>query len=490
MEENGFLPTVHFRPKKSFPELSEHTSSCSANRRTRPYPSSWQQKNKNQLYGKYTKWNQTNSHEEPNDDTQEYERPAKRLSLSNPTAYKWNQYQQNAEDNGIGNSNLSDDNPKGQFQRSMSSFMFGSKSVESSSSAMKKFIPYDLQEDSTLSQPGDRGGFQRSLDGSLFGMRSIERSNQTSSMECNTLRKVQAETRRNDLVVKIAGPIEFLPSDYRNNIRTLATRHSLAKFNDVTLNNVMKSYRNRNSSGSNPFEPLKDIEITKEEWVSTMRTLDLLDCSRNTMKALQQWQDIKIKIPITVGKIIKLDSNKKVATIADYTGKIQAIIHEKVLRVHSQQFQLGAIIVLKNVGVATKGVAILRSIGNTYLNITLSNVCLISMPEQSNNLESTLSSPESHAISVDLTYRYNEGVDSKSVNQTNVCYTGSSDNDLTTNNESSECVISTNINEPQVKVTSMSNDPEINSFMGSNMEDPEDISWMLDDLEEVVLVDY
>ncbi|CAG8774194.1 4685_t:CDS:2, partial [Racocetra fulgida] len=176
----------------------------------------------------------------------------------------------------------------------------------------------------TLSQPGDRGGFQRSLEGSLFGMRSTEHSNPTSSIEFNTLRKAQAETRKSDLVVKIAGPIEFLPSDY-------------------------------------------------------------------------QWQDIKIKIPITVGKIIKLDSNKKIATIADYTV--------------------------------------------------------------------------SHATSV-LTYRHNEGVDSNSGNQTNASHTGGSDkNDLTVNKEGSE-------------LTSMSNDPENDSLMASNMEDPEDISWMLDDLEE------
>ncbi|CAG8770509.1 20992_t:CDS:2, partial [Racocetra persica] len=268
----------------------------------------------------------------------------------------------------------------------------------------------------------------------------------------------------------------------RNDVRAFTTRHALANFNDMTLNNVMKRYRNGSSSCSKPLEPLKDIEIAKEEWISTMRTLDLSEnCNRSTMKVLQQWQDIKIKIPITVGKIIKLDSNKKISTIADYTGKMQAIIHEKVLRVHSQQLQLGSILVLKNV-------AILRSIENIYLNVTLTNICLISTPEQLNNLESTLPCPVSHATSVDLTYRHNEGVGSNSGNQTNA---GSSDkNDLTVNKEGSECGESTRINESQVEVTSMSNDPENDSLMVSNIEDPEDISWMLDDLEEVVLVDF
>ncbi|KAF0552606.1 hypothetical protein F8M41_021463 [Gigaspora margarita] len=263
-----------------------------------------------------------------------------------------------------------------------------------------------------------------------------------------------------------------------NDIR--ATRSELAKFDDITLNNVMKRYRNNISSGSKPSESPKNIEITKEEWVAMMRTLDLSDdYSQSTMKILQQWQDIKTKVSITVGKIIKLGLNKKVITIADYTGKIQAIIHEKVLRVYGQQFQFGTILVLKNVRVLNKDfVSILRSNENTYLNVTLTNLHLISAPQQSNHLESTQSSAVSHVTSVDLP---NEGVN-----------TGNSDkNDLTINKKSSESDTSTKINESQMKIRPMSDeDPETNNFMIFNMDDSEDISWMLDDLEEVVSIDY
>ncbi|CAG8611862.1 27578_t:CDS:2 [Dentiscutata erythropus] len=453
MEENGFLPTLHFRSKNSLPELPDHTFSCSANRKSRPYSSDWQQISKNQHYGKYSTWNKNTIQNE--EYTQEYERPAKRLSLSNSTASKW---RQNVEDNGIGNSNLSDNNQKGPFQRSMNNI---------------------------LPQPGDRGSFKRSMAGSLFGMRSVEHLNPTPN-EFNTLKNVQAETRRrSDLMVKIAGPIEFLPTDYKHNdIRTLTARSELAKFDDITLNNVMNRYRNSISSGSKPSEPPKNIEITKEEWVAMMRTLDLSeDYNQNTMKILQQWQDIKIKVPITVGKIIKLDSNKKVATIADYTGKIQAIIHENVLRVHGQKFQIDTILVLKNV-------SILRSIGNTYLNVTLTNLHLTSAPQQSNHLESTLPSV------VSLTNRpIEEGIDSNSGNsgnQTSDSHLGNSDkNDMTINKESSEGSTSTQINESRMKIRPMSDeDQENNNFMLSNGEDSEDISWMLDGLEEVISVDY
>ncbi|KAF0552607.1 hypothetical protein F8M41_021464 [Gigaspora margarita] len=216
MEENGFLPTIHFRSKNSLPELPEYTFSLSTDQRSRLYSIDWQQKSKNQLYGKYSKWNKKNIQDE--DDTQEYERPAKRLSLSNSTASKFSQYRQNVEDNYIENYNLSGNNQKGPFQRSMSSFMFGNKSVESSSSTIKKFIPHNLAldvDDDILPQSGNCGSFQRSLTDSLFGMRSVEHSNSTS-IECNnTLKNVQAKTqRRSDLMVKIAGPIEFLPTDY------------------------------------------------------------------------------------------------------------------------------------------------------------------------------------------------------------------------------------------------------------------------------------
>ncbi|CAG8635403.1 46467_t:CDS:2 [Gigaspora margarita] len=452
MEENGFLPTIHFRSKNSLPELPEHTFSLSTDQRSRLYSIDWQQKSKNQLYGKYSKWNKKNIQDE--DDIQEYERPAKRLSLSNSTASKFSQYRQNAEDNYIENSNLSGNNQKGPFQRSMSSFMFGNKSVESSSSTKKKFIPHNLAldiDDDILPQSGNCGSFQRSLTDSLFGMRSVEHSNSTS-IECNnTLKNVQTKTqRRSDLVVKIAGPIEFLPTDYvitikkHNDIRALATRSELAKFDDITLNNVMKRYRNNISSGSKPSESPKNIEITKEEWVAMMRTLDLSDdYSQSTMKILQQWQDIKTKVSITVGKIIKLGLNKKL--IDYYQGKIQAIIHEKVLRVYGQQFQFGTILVLKNV----------------FAKIL-----------------SKQSSAVSHVTSVDLP---NEGVN-----------TGNSDkNDLTINKKSSESDTSTKINESQMKIRPMSDeDPETNNFMIFNMDDSEDISWMLDDLEEVVSIDY
>ncbi|RIB20966.1 hypothetical protein C2G38_2034778 [Gigaspora rosea] len=421
MEENGFLPTIHFRSKNSLPELPEHTFSLSANQRSRLYSIDWQQKSKNQLYGKYPKWNKKNIQDK--DDIQEYERPAKRLSLSNSTASKFSQYRQNAEDNYIENSNLSGNNQKGPFQRSMSSFMFGSKSVESSSSAIKNFIPHNLaldEDNDILPQSGDCGSFQRSLTDSLFGMRSVEHSNPTL-IECNnTLKNVQTKTqRRSDLVVKIAGPIEFLPTDYVNNLNYYK---STIDFFLLQINNKIGS-------------SLLLIHVR------SIMTFGLLlqaeDYSQSTMKILQQWQDIKTKVSITVGKIIKLGLNKKVVTIADYTGKIQAIIHDKVLRVHGQQFQFGTILVLKN-----------------------------------------LPSAVSHVTSVDLS---NEGVN-----------TGNSDqNDLTINNKNSESGTSTKINESQMKIRSMfDEDPETNSFMISNMDDSEDISWMLDDLEEVVSVDY
>ncbi|CAG8435154.1 979_t:CDS:10 [Scutellospora calospora] len=457
MDEDGFLPTVHFRSKNSHTELPEYTS----NRRSRPYSSDWQQKRKNQLYGNYPKWNKKNNNqdEEQNDDIQEYERPAKRLSLSNSTASKWSQYRKNAEDNDIGNSNLSDNNLKGQFQRSFSSFI------------TKKFIPHNLDEYDTLSKLGDQRSFQRSLANSLLETRSVENLNPTSSiMERNTLKNVVTR-KKSDLMTKIAGPIEFLPT-YHNDIRALAARPELAKFDDITLNNVIKRYREKNASGSKPFEPPKAIEISKEEWDIMMRTLELSEeFSRNTIKVLKQWQDIKVKIPFTVGKIVELDLNKKVATIADYTGKIQIIIHEKVHRVHGRQFQIGTIIVLKNV-------AILRSIENTYLNVTVANIYLILEAERSNNLDSIL--PD-EVLTIDLTKEPNEDVNTN-INQIDI----TNNSDKNKNEGNSEVNESTRDNESQMKVISISNkDPENNSFMISNMEDPEDISWMLDDLEEV-----
>ncbi|RHZ49986.1 hypothetical protein Glove_508g46 [Diversispora epigaea] len=266
-------------------------------------------------------------------------------------------------------------------------------------------------------------------------------------MERNNFKRIQPEINKSEIINKVPGPIEFLPSMDR-----------------ATLNNVMEIYQNQKPLDNKSPELFKSSNISEEEWISILDTIFLSEeyskeSIKNTMKAIYQKLDYRERISVTIGKIVKFDLDRRIITIADCTGEIQAIFHEKVQQVYSQQLQIGTIIVLQNL-------AFLRVGGNNYLNVTLDNVHWMSGQIVDRNYEI-----DSNTEVLSCQYD-NEIIERIQLND-----------DINVNNVNIHNM--TTITSEITSSKAASIEEKNFSCVFSNMGDHEDLSWMLDDLEEL-----
>ncbi|CAG8432765.1 498_t:CDS:2 [Diversispora eburnea] len=466
-DDLGFLPPMHFRPKNP---LSLPPSRRSLSKKSK-------YSNKSRSSKSYNK------------------------SKSNPSS-----------SNQVDGDNNERKNSLGQFQRLMNGFMFGRKSVNSTSSSLMPQMQSYVEETilgEEKSQFSRLGSFQRSLNSSQLGIKSIEptsddvsnnvlvqterrpiedcqfvcektksvkrqrtlekdqinvdypnetnevvsRKQQSFSttrhtttmrslrpsimryvMERNTLRRIRPEINKREIINKVPGPIEFLPSMDPIQIRT-------CEQDRATLNNVMEIYQNQKSLDNKSPELFKSSNISEEEWISILDTIFLY---------------YRERISVTIGKIVKFDLDKRIITIADCTGEIQVIFHEKVHQVYSQQLQIGTIIVLQNL-------AFLRVGGNNYLNVTLDNVHWMSGKIVDRNYEidsntKVLSYQDDNEIIERV--QLNDNINVNIHNVTTITSEITSSKAASIEEKNFSCVF-------------------------SNMGDHGDLSWMLDDLDEL-----
>ncbi|CAG8561948.1 3400_t:CDS:2 [Acaulospora colombiana] len=540
----GFLPPVYFRPKNPLPSpppsARKPERSNSYFRSPRPklnYYSNYRKRNKqNKSYEKYSISHNNNNYEDSIEDSDDESRRydanlTNQISSSTSAMSKWN-HQEDDEDEEKNKS-------IGRFQRSLSSFMFRSKSVDTSTAT---FIPYKQQgceveetianEGEAQHRPGRLGGFQRSLARSQFGAKSIgpaneepisssksnrisKKSNESISMKCGgfqrTLKDYQFGTNSNtrkinsnkvDQVDKrkrmaSVGRIKIISSRVQKNQSPSASdsdaydssrnpsRKRIRPESEMD-NNIpgpighlppMTGSRENafsivmenccNQSSMHP-EPLKFSRISEDEWIAVLDTVFLPEEMANesikyTISAIHQMVDYKKRIPVTIGRVAKFDSTKRIITVEDCTGEIQAVIHEKVLLVYGHQLKIGAIIVLTNL-------AFLRVEGNNYLNITLANIHWVSGSDQNDTPQ----------LVNDKTPTFKSSLRPDNEKNSQVFVFEKSVQENSSNQEKPNASDSVKSNETEKAI---SPDNEDLSGLWSNLEDPEDLSWMLDDLE-------
>ncbi|CAG8497979.1 12255_t:CDS:2 [Acaulospora morrowiae] len=298
----------------------------------------------------------------------------------------------------------------------------------------------------------------------------------------SSFKRIRREIDKGVVVNKIPGPIEYLPPMDLDQVRA----------HEQTLDNVMKNYYDQDSTHSKSPEPIEHSHISEEEWISVLDTVFLPEEMANesikyTISAIHQMVDYRKRIPVTIGRIAKFDSNKRIVTIEDFTGEIKAIFHEKVLSVYEQQLRIGTMIVLINL-------AFLRVEGNNYLNVTLANIHWVSGSGQPNDKTHQLTVNDVSETRVQSTSNKVETLRFPLQTTKEMVQEGSSTDESIkqvdiavdqTERGKSRVEHSTNTDGKNYDEEILLPDVENFSSLWSNTGDPEDLSWMLEDLEEI-----
>ncbi|CAI2169904.1 3627_t:CDS:2 [Funneliformis geosporum] len=176
----------------------------------------------------------------------------------------------------------------------------------------------------------------------------------------------QMESRK-----RITGPINRLPFLPLSQVETLVSKSADISHKPQMLDNVMAQYRSKREKTL-----MKDeSKITEEKWFNTIALLDLpKTLIKITLKALQE-KKCSRKVEIIIGQISDVHSTKQVLTLRDHTGKIKALVQEKVIRAHDSMLSKETILVLTNITFQySEGLP-------PFITITLNNIYMLYVNE-------------------------------------------------------------------------------------------------------------
>ncbi|CAI2199255.1 18810_t:CDS:2, partial [Funneliformis geosporum] len=95
---------------------------------------------------------------------------------------------------------------------------------------------------------------------------------------------------------------------------------------------------------------------------------------KSTLQALEEKKGSR-NVRIIVGQISDVHSTKKVLTLRDHTGKIKALVQEKVIRAHDSMLSKETILVLTNITFQySEGLP-------PFITITLNNIYMLYVDE-------------------------------------------------------------------------------------------------------------